>query len=63
MSDTEFIEDELFIIYFSIGIDVPSNHEEIIQFIKNDIEESADLLNWTSEDVKIGFRRFLEAYS
>ena len=43
------------------GIDLPENYEEIVQFIYEDVCETADPVNWTSEDVRIGFRRWIES--
>jgi len=55
--DIEFI----FInIIKKIGIDIPNNWEDIVQFIYEDVLDTADKDNWTSEDVSIGFRRYLE---
>lgn len=50
-------------IYLSIGIDTPSNHEEILNFVADDVMETADPLNWHSGDVAIAFRRWIEAQS
>jgi hypothetical protein len=47
-------------IYPAIGIDRPSNHDNIVAFITDDIKEAACANNWHSEDVSIGFRRYLE---
>ena len=42
-------------------IDRPANIDEIVEFIFNDIEDTRDKdKSFTSEDVYIGFRRFLE---
>jgi hypothetical protein len=43
------------------GIDLPENYEDIVQFIYEDVCETADPVNWTSEDVRIGFRRWIES--
>lgn len=50
-------------IYQAIGIDRPSNHNEILDFVTNDVQETADPLNWHSGDVAIAFRRWIEAQS
>jgi hypothetical protein len=50
-------------IYLTIGIDKPSNHDNIVEFIVNDVEVSADPINWHSGDIAIGFRRFIESVS
>lgn len=48
-------------IIIRIGIDKPSNFEQIVDFIYNDIQECADILNWHTGDVDIAFRRWIEA--
>jgi len=48
-------------IYCVIGMDRPSNHDEIVDFIAQDILETADPNEWHSGDVAIGFRRWIEA--
>lgn len=48
--------------FFSqIGMDRPSNFEEIITFVINDVRETADKENWHDGDVTIAFRRWIEA--
>ena len=48
-------------IYSAIGIDKPENHEDIVDFIVEDVKETADPKDWHSGDVDIAFRRFLES--
>lgn len=43
-----------------IGMDVPENFEDIVQFIYEDVCEVADEEDWHSGDVVIGFRRWIE---
>lgn len=50
-------------IYPAIGIDKPSNHDDIVEFIVNDVEVTADPVEWHSGDISIGFRRFIESIS
>lgn len=50
-------------IYQAIGIDRPSNHEDILDFVAEDVMETADPLNWHSGDVAIAFRRWVEHQS
>ena len=50
-------------IYTAIGIDKPSNHDDIVEFIVNDVEVAADPVDWHSGDIAIGFRRFIESVS
>ncbi len=51
----------LFKIYSAIGMDKPENHDGILDFIVNDIQETADPIFWHSGDVGIAFRRWIEA--
>jgi hypothetical protein len=57
------IESMVYDIYHKIGIDKPENHDEIVDFIVNDVKETADPIDWHSGDVDIAFRRFLESKS
>lgn len=50
-------------IYPAIGIDKPENHNDIIEFIMDDLIATADPIDWHSGDVSIGFRRFIENVS
>lgn len=45
----------------SIGMDIPENFEDIVQFIYEDILDTADDENWNNSDVVIGFRRWIES--
>jgi hypothetical protein len=47
-------------IYKRIGIDKPSNHEDIVLYCCEDIQPAADPIAWHQGDVIIAFRRFLE---
>ena len=47
-------------IWQKIGIDVPENHDKIVEFCYNDIGESADPARWNEIDVAIALRRFIE---
>lgn len=42
------------------GCDRPDNYSEIVNYIVQDVKETADPENWHSGDVGIAFRRFLE---
>jgi len=60
----EFIKEVeilLLVLYSNIGIDKPTNHDDILEFIANDIQETADPENWHDGDVAIAFRRWIEA--
>lgn len=54
------VELHLLELYFAIGIDKPENHDDILNFVADDVAETADPVNWHSGDVAIAFRRFLE---
>lgn len=45
----------------NIGIDKPANYDEILKFMVNDMEETADPQYFNSQDAAIAFRRFLES--
>lgn len=45
----------------SIGMDIPSNYEDIVQDCYEDVCETADEINWHEGDVAIAFRRWIEA--
>ena len=55
------IEVELTFIFRQIGIDKPSNFDQILEFVIADVEDTADADEWHSGDVQIGFRRWIEA--
>jgi len=44
----------------SIGMDRPSNFENIVQDCYEDVMETADPVNWNDSDVAIAFRRWIE---
>ena len=44
-----------------LGMDTPSNLEQIVKFVYWDIYDSADRENWHEGDVVIGFRRWIES--
>jgi hypothetical protein len=55
------IEYVLLDMYNSIGMDKPENHEDILQFCYEDVDETADPIDWSSGDVTIAFRRWIES--
>jgi hypothetical protein len=55
------IERLLIHIFIKVGIDIPSNHEDITQFVFEDVCDTADPVDWHDGDVAIGFRRWIEA--
>lgn len=44
----------------SLGMDIPSNYEDIVQYCYEDVCETADPVNWSDSDVAIAFRRWVE---
>lgn len=58
--DKDMINSYLVEFYSKLGIDIPRNNDRIIAFITKDILASTDVENFTNEDVRIAFRRFLE---
>lgn len=47
-------------IFDRIGIDTPSNFQEIAEYIYWDVYYTADWDNWHDGDVAFGFRRWIE---
>ena len=54
------IEKRFINLITKIGMDIPSNFEDIVQFIYEDVCETADEKNWHDGDIAIGFRRWIE---
>jgi hypothetical protein len=54
------IEKMLIDIWTSIGMDIPNNFEDIVQFCYEDVCDTADAENWHRGDVVIAFRRWIE---
>ena len=46
-----------------IGMDIPDNFEEIVQYCYEDVCETADPETWHDGDVAIAFRRWIENQS
>ncbi len=40
---------------------IPDNCEDIVQYIYEDVLETADPINWSEDDVVIGFRKWIES--
>lgn len=55
------IEKRFINLITKIGMDIPENWEDIVQFIYEDVCESADEKNWNDSDIVIGFRRWIES--
>ena len=51
----------LHMLWHNMGMDAPENHEEIVQYVFEDVNECADPDEWHSGDVAIAFRRWIEA--
>lgn len=56
------IERILINMWSSIGIDIPENYEDIVQYCFEDVLETADPENWHDGDVAIAFRRWIESH-
>lgn len=41
-------------------MDIPENYEDIVQYIYEEVLETADPIHWSVGDVVIGFRRWIE---
>jgi hypothetical protein len=55
------IESTLINMWAGLGMDIPDNFEDIVQFCYEDVCETADPIEWHSGDVSIAFRRWIEA--
>ena len=47
-------------IFDRINIDTPSNFDDILEFVYDDVNETADPEAWHDGDVAIAFRRWIE---
>ena len=47
-------------IFDTINIDTPNNFDEVLEFVYNDVCETADKEHWHNGDVAIAFRRWIE---
>ena len=56
----DIIETMLINMWAQIGMDIPTNYEDIVQDCYEDVCETADPLEWHSGDVAIAFRRWIE---
>jgi hypothetical protein len=57
------IESMLIDIWASIGVEIPENYEDIVQYCYEDVCTVASKKNWHSGDVAIAFRRWIESKS
>ena len=60
MNKVEEITSMLIDIFDRINIDTPYNFDDILEFVIEDVEETADNENWNDGDVAISFRRWIE---
>ena len=44
-----------------MNMDIPSNFDDILEFVYQDVKETADQENWNDADVVFGFRRWIES--
>lgn len=63
MSKQKEIQQVLLTQFTSIGMDIPINFDEILSFVVEDVETSADPINWSDGDVITAFRRWIENQS
>lgn len=56
----QLLKEDLTNIWDALGIDEPDNIEQITEFVKTDVEETADE-DFSPTDVSIALRRFLES--
>ena len=50
-------------ILSNIGMDRPTNFDEIVDFCTEDVRATADPIEWHSGDVVIALRRWMESKS
>ena len=60
MSREKEITSMLIDIFDRINIDTPNNFDDILEFVVEDVEETADKENWHHGDVAIAFRSWIE---
>jgi hypothetical protein len=54
------IEFNLLDLFMRMNMDKPSNFDTILEYVYEDVCESADEINWSVGDVVIGLRRWIE---
>lgn len=55
------IENILMKLWAEMFLSIPKNYDEIIEYVYNDVCECADINDWNSNDILIGFRRWIES--
>jgi hypothetical protein len=63
MTKKDAVELTLIDTFSKIGMDRPENFDEIVQYVYDDVDETADDVDWNDSDVMIGFRRWIESNS
>ncbi len=65
MMDSDYRKDDIEYVFIELitrmKMDIPENYEDIVQYIYEDVLETADPINWSVGDVVIGFRRWIES--
>lgn len=59
----QFVEQCLFKLWHTLNLDTPSNWDDILEFVIDDVTSASGYLldgYFNSEDVGIAFRRFIE---
>ena len=57
------IERMLIDTWASIGMVIPDNYEDIVQYCYENVCETAHIIHWNNTDVVIAFRRWVESQS
>ncbi len=61
MDKKKEIEYELIYLFTTIiGMDIPSGFDNILEYVYEDVCETADD-DWNTDDVRIAFRRWIES--
>ena len=61
MTKKQEVTELLIDIFDRINIDTPSNFDEILEFVYEDVCTSAHETDWSDSDVAIAFRRFIQS--
>lgn len=57
----DLVERSLIDMWSRIGMGIPNNYEDIVQYVYEDVCETADPVLYNDSDVVIGFRRWIES--
>jgi hypothetical protein len=55
------IEKRFINLITKINMDIPDNYEDIVQYIYEDVCETADKVNWNDNNIVIGFKKWIES--